>query len=348
MSQQYGPPGQGPAGQGPGPGPHYPQPLPPPGYGAMPTGPAGPPPGQGGPPYGQGGPGYGSPGAGGPGAGGPGGPGPGGPGAGGPGPGGPGPGGPGPGANGPGPGGWGPGPGGRPPFQRPPRRKRRTQYVVITAGALAVLLIALGAVLLFRGGGEEETAQPTGGDSLTPAPVGTLYTPSTPSPTKPEVTRGPNDKGVEVGGGVWFTPAAGWVKDKQKRAGASYVLPEPGRPSAIDAYFWVRQTELMGAKAFADHLVDVESNNLQHVVIGNGRFVKCPSPALKVCYATNYSAVIPSTTKGKPPVVFSGFIQAFEDGSGMTTATDSALQTTVYQARKKDIRLMNESLVRSF
>lgn len=300
MSQQYGPPGQGP-------GPHYPQPLPPPGYGRAPVGAAGPPSGQGGPPFGPGGP-------------------PAGPGHS---------------------GGWGPGP--QPPFQRPPRRKRGTQYAVITAGALSVLLIALGAVLLLRGGGGEEAAGPTpGGDSLTPAPVGTLYTPPTPSPTETEVTRGPNDKGVEVGGGVWFTPAAGWVKDSQKRAGASYVLPEPGRPGAIDAYFWVRQTELMGAKAFADHLVDVESNNLQHVVIGTGRLIKCPSPALKVCYAINYSAVVPSSTKGKPPVVFSGFIQAFEDGSGLTTATDAALQTTVYKARKKDVRLMNESLVRSF
>jgi hypothetical protein len=30
---------------------------------------------------------------------------------------------------------------------------------------------------------------------------------------------------------------------------------------------------------------------------------------LKLCYATNYSAVVP--IKGKKPVVFSGFIQTF-------------------------------------
>jgi hypothetical protein len=66
---------------------------------------------------------------------------------------------------------------------------------------------------------------------------GTLYTPPTPSPTEPAVTKGPNDKGVEVGNGVWFTPAKGWIKDPAKRAGANYLLPEPGRKGAIDGYF---------------------------------------------------------------------------------------------------------------
>jgi hypothetical protein len=289
MSQQYGPPGQVPAGQG-GYGPQQRGPLPPPG---------------GGRPGGQGGP---LP-------------------------------------------GWGPagpvGPFGYPPgrFRRPARSKR-TLYVVLGSGILAVLLIVVGGVLLVSGAGKEDE-QPVAGDDLTPAPVGTLYTPPTPSPTQPEVTRGPNDKGVEVGGGIWFTPAKGWVKDPDKRAGANYLLPEPGRAGAIDGWFWVRQSEFMGAKAFADHLVDVESNNLQHVVIGKGHYLdKCPSPAMKACYATNYSAVV--VNKGKPPVIFSGFIQAFEDRNGLTTATDSAVQSTAYDAHKPEIRLMNESLVRSF
>ena len=249
--------------------------------------------------------------------------------------------------------GWGqrpPGPAG--PFGYPPghfnRRagSKRAQYVAMGGGALAVVLIILGAVLLVRSGGKDEEEQPTAGEALTPAPVGTLYTPPTPSPTEVEVTRGPNDKGVEIGGGVWFTPAKGWVKDPQKRAGASYLLPEPGRPGAVDGWFWVRQSQLMGAKAFADHLVDVESNNLQHVVIGKGHFMKCPTAALKTCYATNYSAVVP--IKGKKPVVFAGFIQAFEDRTGMTTATDAALQKEIYQARKQEILTMNGTLVRSF
>lgn len=269
MSQQYGPPGQGPAGQG-GPGPQYGQPLPPPGQG-----------------------------------------------------------------------GWGPGPGGQ---FRPPGRSQRTLYVVVGGGVVALVLIVLGVVLLLTSGGKDK--QPTAAEStVTPDPVGTLYTPPTPSPTEPVVTKGPNDKGVEVGNGVWFTPAKGWIKDPAKRAGANYLLPEPGRKGAIDGYFWARQTTLMGAKAFADHLVDVESNNLQHVVIGKGHPVKCPSVALKACYATNYSAVVP--VKGKKPVVFSGFVQAFEDKSGMTTATDAALQKEVYQAHKQEILTMNGTLVRS-
>ncbi|HEU4947488.1 MAG TPA: hypothetical protein VFT31_10060 [Kribbella sp.] len=242
------------------------------------------------------------------------------------------------------PGGWGPG--GYPPAQfRPPTRPKRTQYIVIAGAAVAIVLIVLGAALLVTSG-SEEARQPTADETLTPAPVGTLYTPPTPSPTETEVTRGPHDKGVEIGGGVWFTPAKGWTKDPQKRAGASYLLPEPGRRGAIDGWFWVRQTSFMGAKAFADHLVDVESNNLQHVVIGKGRYTRCPSAALKVCYATNYSAVVP--IKGRKPVVFAGFIQAFEDKAGMTTATDAALQKEVYQARKQEVLTMNNSLIRSF
>jgi hypothetical protein len=273
MSQQYGPPGQGPAGQG-GPGPQYGQPLPPPGQG-----------------------------------------------------------------------GWGPGPRGYPPGQfRPPGRSRHTMYAVVGGGVVALVLIVLGVVLLLTSGGKDQ--QPTAaGSSLTPDPVGTLYTPSTPSPTEPVVTKGPNDKGVEVGNGVWFTPAKGWIKDPEKHAGANYLLPEPGRKGAIDGWFWARQTTLMGAKAFADHLVDVESNNLQHVVIGKGHPVRCPSAALKACYATNYSAVVP--VKGKKPVVFSGFIQAFEDKNGMTTATDAALQKEVYPAHKQEVLNMNGTLVRS-
>jgi len=245
----------------------------------------------------------------------------------------------------PGQGGWGP-----PPQQfRPPRRSGKTQWIVMGGAVLAVLLIATGTVLLVTSGDKKDepvaAAAPT--ETVTPEPVGTLYTPPTPAPTQPVITKGPYDKGVEVGGGVWFTPAKGWIKDPDtSRSGVSYLLPEPGRPGAIDGYFWVRQTRLMGAKAFAEHLVDVESNNLQHVVIGKGSFRKCPNKSLKVCYATNYSAVVP--VKGKKPVVFSGFVQAFEDHNGQTTATDSALQREVWPKRKQEILNMNGTLVRSF
>ncbi|ADB32175.1 hypothetical protein Kfla_3111 [Kribbella flavida DSM 17836] len=252
----------------------------------------------------------------------------------------------------PAPGGWGPGPGGYPPpppFRPARRSSSRTKWIVIAGAALAVVLITTGAVLLITGGKEDApvATTPVAGETLTPAPVGTLYTPPTPSPTKTEITKGPHDTGVEIGGGVWFTPAKGWVKDTDKtRSGHNYLLPEPGRPGAIDGWFWIRQTKLMGAKAFADHLVDVESNNLQHVVIGKGGFRTCPNKALKLCYATNYSAVVP--VKGKKPVVFSGFVQTFEDHTGQTTATDSALQREVWAQRKQEILTMNGTLVRSF
>jgi hypothetical protein len=244
-------------------------------------------------------------------------------------------------------GGWGP-PGGYPPPRFPrQRRSNRTQWIVMTGAVLAVVLIAVGVVLLVTSGDDEKEPAPVAGDTVTPAPVGTLYTPPTPSPTQPVITKGPNDQGVEVGGGIWFTPAKGWTKDPDKsRKGQNWLLPEPGRRGAIDGFFWVRQTELMGAKAFAEHLVDVESNNLQHVVIGKGGYRECPNKAIKVCYATNYSAVVP--VKGKKPVVFSGFVQAFEDHNGLTTATDAALQKEVWAARKEEILTMNGSLVRSF
>ena len=243
------------------------------------------------------------------------------------------------------PGGWGTG---HPQQYRPGGRKNRTtQWIVIGGAALAVVLIATGAVLLVTGGKKDTPAAPVAGETLTPAPVGTMYTPPTPSPTATQITKGPYDKGVEIGGGVWFTPAKGWVKDPDKtRSDHNYLLPEPGRPGAIDGYFWIRQTNLMGAQQFAEHLVDVESNNLEHVVIGKGGFRKCPNKALKLCYATNYSAVVP--VKGKKPVVFSGFVQTFEDFTGQTTATDAALQREVWPRRKQEILNMNGTLVRSF
>ncbi|TWD83728.1 hypothetical protein FB561_4897 [Kribbella amoyensis] len=245
-------------------------------------------------------------------------------------------------------GGWGSG-GYPPPQFRPAGRRsnRRTQWIVMGGAALAVVLIAAGVVLLVTTGGEKD-GTPSATDTVTPEPVGTMYTPPTPEPTEAPVTKGPYDTGVEVGGGVWFTPAKGWVKDSdKKRSGLNYLLPEPGRPGAIDGFFWIRQTKLMGAKAFAEHLVDVESNNLQHVVIGKGSYRPCPNKALKLCYATNYSAVVPGA-KGKKPVVFSGFVQAFEDHKGLTTATDAALQREVWPVRKQEILNMNGTLVRSF
>jgi hypothetical protein len=116
----------------------------------------------------------------------------------------------------PGPGGWGPGP--RRPQHRP-GMSTRTQWIIVAAAIVAVSLVAIGVVLLVTGGDKDDkpVAQPT------PDPTGTLYTPS-PSVT-PVDSKGPNDAGVEVGWGVWFTPARGWLPDWDKsKSGQNYIL----------------------------------------------------------------------------------------------------------------------------
>jgi hypothetical protein len=239
-------------------------------------------------------------------------------------------------------GGWGPGPAG-PQFRQRPK-SMRTQWIVMGGAVLAVILIAVGVVLLVSGGGDDNQT-PVAGDSLTPSPVGTLYTP--PTPTKPVTTKGPYDTGVEVGDGVWFTLAKGWVPDSDKtRSGHNYVLPEVGHKGYIDGYFWVRQTDLMDAKTFAEHLADIESNNLKDVVIGKGVSSKCRNAALKVCYAITYNATV--LTKSGKPLTFRGFVSAFEDQNGKVTATDVALELSQYKAHLGDLVAMNKSLVRSF
>jgi hypothetical protein len=242
------------------------------------------------------------------------------------------------------------GPFGYPPgqFQRPPKSKV-PMYAVIGAGALAVALVVVGAVLLIRGGGEDEpsaapTSQPA--SEATSQPTDPVLPSAT--PTEPEITKGPNDVGVEVGKGVWFTPARGWIRDTDKKAGANYLLPEPGRRGAIDGWFWARQTTFRNAKDFAHHLVDIESNNLENVRIVKGRELACPAPALKTCYAINYSAVVRFKDPKRPPVIFAGFVQAFEDQNGVTTATDAALQREVYRAKYPEVQSMNQSLVKSY
>ena len=84
--------------------------------------------------------------------------------------------------------GWGPAPGQR------PRKSSRTQWIVMGGAVLAVVLIATGVVVMVTGG-KRAGAAPVAADTRTPDPVGTLYTPPTPSPTKPVITKGPYDTG---------------------------------------------------------------------------------------------------------------------------------------------------------
>ena len=241
-------------------------------------------------------------------------------------------------------GGWGPGPMGPPQFR--PAKSSRTQWIVMGGAVMAVLLIAVGVVLLVTGGGDDKQVPPVAGDSVTPDPIGTLYTP--PTPTKPEITKGRYDTGVEVGGGVWFTPAKGWQPGTDKTmSGKYYLLPDPGRRGFIDGYYWVRQTQMYdSAKSFAEHLVDIESNALQDVRISKGNPVKCANPVLKACYWLSYSANAKSTTGRIIP--FRGFVSAYQDGSGTITASDAGLEVSVYNRRVTELVYMNRTLEKSF
>ncbi|MEV0290234.1 MULTISPECIES: hypothetical protein [unclassified Kribbella] len=232
-------------------------------------------------------------------------------------------------------GGWGTGP------QRPQQRKsNRSQLIIIGGAVLAVVLVAVGVVLLVTGGDDETPVA-----EQTPNPVGTMYTP--PTPTKPVDTPGPNDKGVQVGWGVWFTPAKGWLPDWDKsKSGKNYILQQFNRRGLIDGYYWVRQTELYDAKGFAEHLVDIESNNMKNVRIGAGVVCKPANEAIKACYALSYSAYVP-TSSGKL-IPFKGFVTAYQDKFDRVTATDAGLEATVYKRRVNELIYMNNTLVKSF
>lgn len=239
-------------------------------------------------------------------------------------------------------GGWGPGPAG--PQFRPPAKSSKTQWIVMGGAVLAVLLIAVGVVLLVSNGGKDDKA-PAAGDNVTPDPVGTLYTP--PTPTKPVNTKGPNDVGVEVGKGVWFTPARGWLQGPDKTiSGKYYIMQEFNKRGLIDGYYWVRQTTLYDAKGFAEHLVDIESNGFKNVRIGKGVATACASEALKACYAINYTADVP--TKSGKLLPFRGFVTAYQDQFGQVTATDAGLEARIYKRRINQLIAMNNSLVKSY
>ncbi|MET9272520.1 hypothetical protein [Kribbella sp. NPDC003557] len=235
-------------------------------------------------------------------------------------------------------GGWGPGP------KRPnhPQRSSKTPWIIMAGAIVAVLLVAVGVVLLVNG--QDKGDQPVAGPSS--SGVGrTMYTPS-PTPT-PNDSKGPNDVGVEVGWGVWFTPSKGWLPDPDKsRSGKNYILQQFNARGLIDGYYWVRQTELYDAKGFAEHLVDVESNGMQGVRIGKGTPCKPANPNIKACYAVTYTGVW--VAKNGKKIAMQGFVTAYQDQFDRTTATDAALETRVYARRVNELIYMNNSVIKSF
>ncbi|HEY3561387.1 MAG TPA: hypothetical protein VGL05_28175 [Kribbella sp.] len=236
----------------------------------------------------------------------------------------------------PGGGGWGPGP------ARPnhPQKPNRMPWIIMAAAIVAVLLVAIGVVLLVRGNDDSETTT-----QQSPEPLGTMYTPS-PTPT-PDDSKGPNDVGVQVGFGVWFTPSKGWLPDWDKsKAGKNYILQQFNARGLIDGYYWVRQTELYEAKGFAEHLVDVESNGMEGVRIGKGAECKPANPNIKACYALTYTG--DWVAKNGRKVAMRGFVTAYQDKFDRVTATDAALEARVYNRRVNELQFMNASLIKSF
>jgi hypothetical protein len=235
------------------------------------------------------------------------------------------------------------GPLGMPPGYRPPKKgPNLPRILAIAGGALAVALIILGAVLLLTRGSETE-GQASGDPTPAPTDLPSGDVSDSPSPT-PTSTYTPKPGQVEVGRGVYVTPAKGWKRDNTyKNNGANYVLPRPG--GSIQGWFWARQTELYDAKGFAEHLADIESNNLQNVHIAQGRYIPCRRPVLVKCYAINFSAVIPaSQTRDKKPIIFRGLIQAFQRKDGLVTASDSALRNEVFARYYPEIQGMIVSM----
>lgn len=232
---------------------------------------------------------------------------------------------------------------------RPPKKSNLPRILAIAGGAAAVLLIILGAVLLLTHKGDDEAGGTPGGSETPQAsdptgqpsgdPTGDPSGDPSASPT-PTSTYSPKPGQVEVGKGVYVTPAKGWARDNTfKNNGANYVLPRAG--GGIDGWFWARQTTLYDAKGFAEHLADIESNNLQNVHIAQGKEIQCRRPVLVKCYAINFSAVVPAAqTKNKKAIVFRGLIQAFERKDGLVTASDSALRNEVFAKQYPQIQNM--------
>jgi hypothetical protein len=237
------------------------------------------------------------------------------------------------------PGGWGRGPSGP---QRQSSGSMRSRWIIMGGTIVAVALIAVGVVVLVTGGDKETPVS-----EQTPDPTGTLYTPPTPSPTKAAVTKGRYDTGVEIGGGLWFTPVKGWLPDWDKsKGGTNYILQQPGARGRIDGYYWVRQTTQYDAKGFAEHLVDVESDGFKDVRIGKTVACKTTNPAIKACYAVTFNALVPAAAGKFLP--FRGFVTAYADQSGKITATDAALELSVYKRRVRELVYMNNTLMKSF
>jgi len=139
----------------------------------------------------------------------------------------------GPGGAGPaGPGGWGPGPG-RP--QGRPAKSNRSQLIIIGCAVLAVVLVAVGVVLLVTGGGGDDKPAAV----QTPDAPGTYYTP--PAGSQPDDSQGPNDVGVKVGRGIWFTPAR-HIAQHCPACHTAIAIPDPpgdetdtrGYPQAVE------------------------------------------------------------------------------------------------------------------
>ena len=165
--------------------------------------------------------------------------------------------------------------------------------------------------------------------------------------SKPDDSKGPNDVGVEVGRGIWFTPAKGWLPDPRSKSGKNYILQQFNVRGLIDGYFWVRQTELYDAKGFAEHLVDIESNGMQNVVIGKGERLQAGQRGDQGLLPTELHRQ-DQDRQERADRLSRASCTAYSDKWDRITATDVGLETRVYERRKDNLKSMNESVERSF
>ncbi|GAA1554530.1 hypothetical protein GCM10009804_09280 [Kribbella hippodromi] len=227
------------------------------------------------------------------------------------------------------------------PSQPQQKKASRTAWIIMAGAIVAVLLVAGGVVLLVTGKDGKPAAEQT------PDPVGTLYTPS-PTPS-PDDSKGPNDVGVEVGYGIWFTPSKGWLKSPDKKiSGQNYILQQFSSRGLIDGYYWVRQTTLYDAKGFAEHLADIETSSYEGVRIGKTIECKPDNPKIKSCYAVSYDGLWVSPKNKAIKIKMRGFVTAYQDQFDRVTATDAALEARVYDRRVNELKYMNNSVVKSF
>jgi hypothetical protein len=214
--------------------------------------------------------------------------------------------GPGPGTPGPsgpaGPGGWGPGPR-RPQYRQ--GRSSRNQWIIMGCAVLAVVLVAVGVVLLVTGGGKDDdpVAQQT------PDPVGTLYTPSptpTPNDARGRTTPASRSDGVSGSRRPRAGCRTGQVQGREELHPPAVQRPRPDRRVLLGPPDRaVRREGLRGAPG--RHRVERDAGRPDR----QGRGLQAGYSGDQACYALSYTGVW--VAKNGKKVAMQGFVTAYQD-----------------------------------